>query len=247
MITIIKEAIEIMALEQGKLQDCDMWIGRDCIRHATAVMLVEDNVLYFHCKELLRRYDDSDDEVNQGDYSYSVTYDTDENIVFAHSLEEAKADANILTEEINAKRKKEKENIMHNLLGQFATLTRKLKEQDYDIREELAKTLREEKQFEPLRNFIQCRMNFYERNDDFNEDVQIVMTDVFQGQRIRFDDADNSDITTTIPLANITAVETHITYCGKPCVGVHTTGKQVYHIYKEKAKYLYRALSYLYE
>lgn len=224
-----------------------MWIGRNFIRHATAVMLVEDNVLYFHGKELLRRYNDSDDEVDQEDCSCSVTYDTDENIVFAHSLEEAKADANLITEENNAKKKKEKETIMHNLLCQFATLSRKLKEQDYDIREELAKTLREEKQFEPLRDFIQYRMNFYESNNDFNEDVQIAMTNIFQEQRIRFDDADNSDITTIIPLANVTAVETDLNYCGKPCIGVHTTGEQVYHIYEEKVPDLYRALSYLYE
>ena len=247
MLTTIKEAIEIMALEQGKLQDCDMWIGRNYIRHATAVMLVEDNVLYFHGKELLHRYDDSDDEVKQEDCSYSVTFDTDEKIVFAHSLEEAKVDANIITEEINAKKKKEKETVMHNMLGQFATLSRKLKELDYHIKDEIAKTVKNDDQYGPLRDFVQYRMGFYESDDNFNEDVQVEMTNIFQQQRIRFDDADNSDITTIIPLANITSVETDLNYCGKPCIGIHTADKHVYHIYKENDHDLYYALYYLYE
>lgn len=247
MITTIKEAIEIMALEQGKLQDCDMWIGRNDIHHATAVMLVEDNVLYFHCKEYLLRHDYSEDELIQQDCSYSVDYDEDERIVFAHSLEAAKVDANFLTEEIVAKKKKEEETNMHDLLSQFTTLSRKLKEVDYIIEEHLANTIKKEKQFQPLREFIRFRMNYHPYYDDFNEDIQTEMTHIFQRQLIRFDDADNSDIRTIIPLANITAVETSIKVNGKPCVSIHTTDNHVYYIYKEKDEDLYHALSYLYE
>lgn len=229
MFTTIKGIIEIMALEQGKLQDCDIWIGRNHIRHATAVMLVEDNVLCFHGK--------------QEDCSYTVTYATDKKIIFAHSIEEAKADKKLITEEINAKKNKEDEIITHNILSQFATLSRKLSECDCGIQHNIAKAIKNDEQYKPLRDFLRFPLGF---NDQFNDDMMLEVTEIFQKQRIRFADFDNSNLITIIPLANITSVERNLIHCDKECVGIHTADQHVYYIYEEKYHDLYYALNYLY-
>lgn len=251
MITTIEGVIESMALEQGKMKECDMWIGRAArIRHVVTVMFVEDNVLYIRGKEHLLHSANIDGTTgytrHEENMAYTVPFLPDERIVFAHSYDEAKADATLLTEEIRTIEQKENEILKDELLDKFAALSLRLVDASRSTRSELGEIIKEDKRYSDLVHFIMYSMGFREP-DEFTEDVQIEMSLIFQTQMVRFHDRDNDDIETFIPLANITSITPHIIYCGKHCACIRTADEHEYYVYKKQNKDVYYALMFLYE
>lgn len=252
MITTYKEASETLGLKQGEMQDCDLWIGRNGIRHATGIMLVDNGYIYMRCDKIAYRKSGATSEEKtffkiEDAENCLMDYEEkpDEKIVLAFSFEEARNHAFAITNEETHLQN----TVRDEVLNLFVTLSEKLTELDGDIKDDIAETILDDDddRFETLRSFIEYRMGWYKEDERFNEDVQVEMMNIFQRRKIVFRDSEHGNICTTVELGNVVSVNTNVTVNKKDCVIVHTNSdRHTYRIFKENNKDVYYALEHLY-